>query len=653
MSALKKEVMKFLNIKSILICLMVGSSLHSELLIVKQVFKGFASLSQEESIRYNDVIAEIMLKYQWPMCIGSDLSDDEKNELFAQDQAWEELFIQEKLQRKIPRLNLQVVFIPTCLYELFCVVKNYAQQANPLNTCAFQDNEVAVDFFALLGREDLSARQVRSEIQDTFKKINNVIFKKQNKQAALLDNESKLIPSAYLYVNNQLFDELSNEFSEIHACKNGQEISNFFQNNTGRVFEFLVKQISALSFDENDKYHDETVSYLKCFLKSEHNESKNKMVENVVRLEYEARKANKAMLLRGSNLEEMDVSMGKEPTKKFLIGNTLYQEFEDLPVDEKSKNSGDMDQDYDDAARGPEIPFWKKYKEKSNVPYSISFGTSLFAGLINDPAACAYSYLSGCGEFVQKPDSTVVMPVGYAVFINKKDYIEHQNFNLFYIPSLSTIASLFEQGEWFHARAKAAIAIKKEEVVVEGAWWKPIKDPTGVLLITRDPLKHAELFSKFLITNGHLIQPGNESMLTQGEKIFVERVMENQKKAADLYKVVRTFKPKVDKAVEKFRNEKELRKAKEKAQKEAEKLAREKEKSRKADEKNAEKKRKAFEKNAKITEKKVKKEDPTINREQLEKIVELCRAVKNSEKQKITKVARVVKALSAHARRRP
>jgi hypothetical protein len=160
----------------------------------------------------------------------------------------------------------------------------------------------------------------------------------------------------------------------------------------------------------------------------------------------------------------------------------------------------------------------KSYKEETLKPLSVSFGNSLFAGIANDPGACAYNFLS-------------IKGMGYVLMIDKKDYVEHNNANLFFISPLSTLAALFASGEYFHSRSKAAISLKAQNTSynVEGVSDTLLKDPTGVILITRDPLQHAQLFSKFIADNGRIIQLSGES--TKKEMLAHEIKKEQEEEA--------------------------------------------------------------------------------------------------------------------------
>lgn len=508
--------------------------MYPELLIVKKDDFGYIALSEAESLKYNDQISKILQKYQWPMCLGSDLTEDEKNELLTADKPYaEELFIQKKLQEALPNVNLQVIFIPTSLYELFCL----SEMCNG-DTLSIKNISIGntLYFNPLLQRQDLSVQQVRTQIQNAFTEINNLFFEKQKPQwIDFLKTAPDFKASKSLLINNAIVHFLNKLLPEINFCKNEKEISDVIAKNSSKLRLALLKKLEFTDYSY-------CFSDQECLLKSEKDNSFNQIIDHVVALEYEARRLNKALLLRGSGLIELNLSIQQEPVYKSLVGTTIYKE---------------TDWNYDFSGV-EEVPFWKKYKEKNNAPYSISFGTSLFAGIIHDPGACAYVFLSNCHAGVDYFHKKNTIPVGYGVLIDKKDYVQHQNGNLFYIPSLAVLPSLIAQGEWFHARAKAAIhKSKREDIYVKGVLHAPFWDPTGFIVVTRDPLKHAELFSNFLVQNGRLIQPGDTSLLTDAEKEFAQDVMKAQADIAQLYKAVKTVTPKIGKATKTFKEKRD------------------------------------------------------------------------------------------------
>lgn len=73
-----------------------------------------------------------------------------------------------------------------------------------------------------------------------------------------------------------------------------------------------------------------------------------------------------------------------------------------------------------------------------NTPYSLSYGSSLFAGCIFDGGATAFRYM-------RNGKNAYAIPVPF-------DQLNH---SLFFIPTTHTVAQLFGCGEIFHARTKA------------------------------------------------------------------------------------------------------------------------------------------------------------------------------------------------------
>src|SRR5579872_6730892 len=94
--------------------------LYAELLVVKKDAAGMiAALDNADEARYLAAM-NILMKYQWPMCTISQLTEDEQKELLSPGvPAAEENFIRKKI--KALDQNLDVVFVPTTIYELFCL----------------------------------------------------------------------------------------------------------------------------------------------------------------------------------------------------------------------------------------------------------------------------------------------------------------------------------------------------------------------------------------------------------------------------------------------------------------------------------------------------------------------------------------------------
>lgn len=489
------------------LCMLV-STVRSELLIVKKGKNGFVPLDASDIVKSGKIITDIILKYQWPMCISSQLSQEEQDALLTSQKPYaQELFIQNKIRESFDEYG--VVFIPTALYELFCIVHLFKtiNEKNPFqdavnkfiradNERDFEPNKWATELTEILNKKE-SPADIRKQIDAIYKNANDLFFRGDG------------IESAYLYINNAIAASLFNQYPELTKSKDPLALSSAIKDTTSTWAAFLIEELWAM-YDPD--FPDELlhplieeigIDYSKLSINNlaahlQH-ESMNNILAKVITLEYEARERNKALLLRGTSFEEeFQIGITEE---KILAGTTLP--------------SGILES-----------------------PYSISFGNSLFAGILLDPYACAYHYLVEFAGSSRRPS------VGYALFIDKKAYFEHQVHNLFFIPPLASITSLSQRGEYFHPRAKAAILLKSEgrKEPLLGLLDKII-DPTGVILITRNPLHHAELFSKFLADNGRIIQSGDISNLTEEERRFVQEVIQAQAEAAKFYLLKRIIIP--------------------------------------------------------------------------------------------------------------
>lgn len=92
----------------------------------------------------------------------------------------------------------------------------------------------------------------------------------------------------------------------------------------------------------------------------------------------------------------------------------------------------------DDACQKEEIIDLKKRTEKKIVPYSLSYGSSIFAGAIYDGGATAFHYMR------QKNNCAYAISIPFAELKN----------SIFHIKSQHAVAQLFGYGETFHVRTK-------------------------------------------------------------------------------------------------------------------------------------------------------------------------------------------------------
>ena len=523
------------RIITFLILIMLGSqytTLHSELLIVKKTAEGVIVPLSAEDIEQNGAkITDIIKKYSWPLCLlnVSKLSQNEQNELFTPGKPRAgEIFIQKKIKEQGGVFEqYQVAFIPTELYELFCVLHLFQTKGkkNPLQNSVNKlmlaskeedDEDITNPYIADFGDvldEAGTAATIRRKIAQIFNKANGLFL------------------DSWLYVNDQLVKFLFSNSPGFNESADALALSQAIQGRSNNIATLLANDLFKLSqlgknalrlphVDPKDASRNDPYILLNSFQDKELSD----ILMKVVGLEYEARQLNKALLLRGASFKEFQAGLGDKPEERItLAGTTVFTVFKYDP-------------------EGRKVPFEKLYRKQKIAPHSLSFGNSLFAGSLRMRDAAVYHFLLGRRMF---GDPHSVRSTGYALFIDKKAYVEHGINNLFFIPPLLSLASLFQEGEYFHPRAKAAVPLKKKEGQVVGAieWGKLIKDPTGVLLITRDPLHHAELFSKFLAKNAKIIQVGDMSNLSKEEKEFAQKVSKSQIDVAKLYQAVRVLTP--------------------------------------------------------------------------------------------------------------
>jgi hypothetical protein len=499
--------------------LALSSFIRAELLVVKKTNEGFAPLSLEEDKSASSKIAEILLKYQWPMCIASNLTPEEQDELLTPGKPYaEELFIQKKIREVLGSDDYCVVFLPTVLYELFCMRDFISGNTpDPFFDVAQKDFDWdghgkghKIDLSELLKSNNLP-HKIRKKIFIEYKKVNAPYFKGSY--------------SPYFYINNECVRSLFEKYLDLRKSEDAADFSQKIKEKAAALANNLNLEFSSIDLNKFVKKigHPEISIVTKAEWKKY---SHNDLLSRIIALEYEARELNKALLIRGSSFEMFQVKPGLQPQRKKLMGSSLVKQ---------------------DRAEGDDVSFEAAYGEKKNSPYTLSFGTSLFAGVLGDRTACAFNFLTNSTLVTSGYDREEKMKKipGYAILIDKKAYIEHQINNLFFIPSLAPIAALFTNGEYFHARTKAAIAIKEHGKMEVLGFWGWLEDTTGVILITRDPLRHAELFSNYLAENGRLIQTGDNSLLSEEERTFMEEAVQSQKEAARFYKSVRLVTPKI------------------------------------------------------------------------------------------------------------
>lgn len=501
-------------------------SIRCELLVVQHGPDGLAPLSNRNGAKYGQAIFETMLKYQWPTCTSQDLTDQEKEELLtAGKPCAEEQFVQKKLQEKIGQaeLNLNVLYIPTALYELFCICQFFKNEDSVLHkkfrTLIREANRSpyqTIDLEPILN-QDADPAIISQQVHEAYQSVNEPFFNGTN--------------SPRLQINQEFVSFLFELYPELTRCRDPLAASEIIQEKSQNLTAKLIHELVELedTIDKSKSIGYRETSKILGILSDLAQEKQTGIVKQVVEHEYKARYENKALIMRGSSCQKFKTGFDDKAIEQMLVGSTIrsYQ-CKDV-LDEKGR--------WKDCN---EISLLRAYQEQIIRPYSIAFGNSLFAGFLNDNGACAYRFLNGRRVYKETSESEGNI-AGYSLFIDKKKYMQDRNSDLFFIPPLAPIVAVASNGEYFHPRAIAATSIKTDKPQrVSGIFITNLKDPANVLLIKRDPLEHAAIFSAFLAKNGKIIQRGKDQDLTEEDKEFAKNVLEQQAKAAELYQKMKS-----------------------------------------------------------------------------------------------------------------
>ena len=351
-------------------------------------------MTHEETLQYQDKISDVLLKYQWPMCIQSDLTPAEIAEYLAPDKPYaQEQFVQKKLQEVVSpaEIDLNVMFVPDSFYQLFCIAqqsynqfhKQYkmAQKAGNMDVLPFHDaSERPID--------PLRKDAARASLKKSFSEINELFFKSKDRESALSS------------VNNRLAQYIFNACPEVCEQKSIVDVSNALES---KLEPLKASRCEIMA--QNDEYK-KTAS--RNGISSDtskwfEQERQTRIISTVMGFEYEARASNKALILRGTDVleEENSFKHAQQEQKMILAGSTVHgtRSFKHSLLGTQEK------------------------------PYSISYANSLFAGFYQDPGGCAYTYLNGRKSNVANRDV-----VGYGLLVDQQAYMKDGNNGLFYIP---------------------------------------------------------------------------------------------------------------------------------------------------------------------------------------------------------------------------
>ena len=244
-------------LKRFIILVSIFSQLNAELLILKRVDGVFVPLTQEDNLKYQQKIFEIVAKYKWPTCLldTSHITKAELDEFFAPNKSYgEERLVQKKLQEVIlsSEIDLHVMFVPTTLYELFCLK----------NASKIKDK----DLF-------LSTQFLNESDADKALRVLKIELKNRNNHFMKTDIDTE---NGFALINRLLSEYVVVRHPELFHQQNIVDVSNGIQEEAQHDTFAFLKVLGLKNFDTN-------------------------IIAKSIDCEYQARKLNKALLYRATS----------------------------------------------------------------------------------------------------------------------------------------------------------------------------------------------------------------------------------------------------------------------------------------------------------------------------------------------------------------
>lgn len=461
--------------------LLLSMSLSAEILIVQKVNNIFEPFPGKKANKAElDTIADILLTYQWPMCImNENLSPEEWRALLFEGKSAEAEFITKKLHAINP--NYYAFWVPTTFFHLVCL--DLLFNVNP-HTIFSDDGDIGENKFLMAVRELPRVTNSNNNIID--KSWKNLLLSPQKTDDArkksfrpyqTINNHFYKKHSAYFTINRRVAEKLFFYNQDLKNNINNEDIYetviSIIKDTKGTSFVNAITEAYMLSgwsyyYTDPSNYPIARRFDFKAGIDRTY-------LQNAITIEYNANDQNKEILFRGTapftytELQEHTTESGEKKTE--IITH-------EIPIGVLQK-----------PGKGAQIT--------PSSPYSISFGNSLFAGSLADFDATPYYYL-----WRNRNDSKIA---GFAIYIDKSGYRINQNNNLFLLSPLSHIASLFGFGEMFHSRSIAVSNPKKVPTKVIGLATVWISDPSSLLLQQRDPREQESNLATYFIDNSQII----------------------------------------------------------------------------------------------------------------------------------------------------
>lgn len=483
----------------LIICISSVSFVLPELVIGKRVHGDFAPLEDSDQELFKSA-HKILTTYQWPMCLAHihEFSQQEQELLFSSQPYAEEKFIRNKLQELDSSLDL--IFVPTTLYELFCYViffkaSNEASYSSLSGTSktVFDATQAIRDKFLLGEFDELYYQSIARKPVVEERRLSFAFYAAFNELSAVSD-------FAFI-AHQQLASFLINHVAGCAQPATSGKLSKKIEQQRASLAQEIITELVSVSAS------DYNFQKLKKELDRTKKLKRDGMVAKALELEYKARKHNRMLLWRGTEGVSQCIKALAPASKLKSLSKQLL----------------------DSALRAQSLQGFvtliRAQAEKAFQPFSLSYGNSLFAAFLYDCGACSY-YYAYSSKF------------GYALELKKGSYIKHQCHDTLLVSPLGTIVSLFAGGALFHSRSKACASPSREEgpVHVQGIFGGvDVDDAQNFLVIRKDPLMHAFHLSKLIAKNAHIFKLNCD----QGE---VEEVKKSHRDASHFYRHLGLYK---------------------------------------------------------------------------------------------------------------
>jgi hypothetical protein len=508
---------KNMFLPAILLSLLTVAYAHAESIVMKSTASGLEALSEADIEKHGQVVSDILQKYCWPMCQDSDLTPEEQHELLSPE-GNEERFLEKKLNQTIPfserNFDFAVVFVPTTLYELFCISELESPQDIPVffpskEVCRYPEDFDFDNFisekkhdslpFPSIYTEPVSTKTDRNRLLSLIKNFNQKFYQQEQKTG------SKKFPILTSY---RLFIEKLSQVPLFQGNKslflNHKTLSNHIAQNMPTLAPMIL--------------HIDNWTPLKTLL-------------NYIACEYHAHRTNQGLICRGTRQNPNNKTIAstlesslKQPGLFYpysisFVSSLLVGFIKGLicRATGQNPNNKTIASTLENSLKQPGLFY----------PYSISFGSSLLAGFIN-------GYQGGCVAFYLEQFDRI----GYSLYIDKEKYCQNRINNLFFIQPLSSLANLTATDEHFHPRTIAAVKNASQQAEIKGLSCfnitgtcpKGTSDPAQVLTIERHPLDHESCFLKYFIDHYEIFHlPENSPLETDEQKKYA--ILEAQQMA--------------------------------------------------------------------------------------------------------------------------